>query len=133
MNRALYASATGMAAQQPNLDVIADNLANADVTGFKNAQATFAQIGGDAFLGTAATGVRHVFSQGKLVRSGGPTSRSTAPVSSHSNARAKRRTRGPVLSRGLPAARCATPTAGRCTGFAFRQRRRAPPSRRTVS
>jgi flagellar basal-body rod protein FlgG len=72
VNRALYAAATGMAAQQQNLDVIADNLANADVMGFKNAQATFAQIGGDAFLGTAATGVRHVFSQGKLVRSGGP-------------------------------------------------------------
>ncbi len=72
MNRALYAAATGMAAQQQNLDVIADNLANADVMGFKNAQATFAQIGGDSFLGTTATGVRHVFSQGKLVRSGGP-------------------------------------------------------------
>ncbi len=72
MNRALYAAATGMAAQQQNLDVIADNLANADVMGFKNAQATFAQIGGDAFLGTASTGVRHVFAQGKLVRSGGP-------------------------------------------------------------
>ncbi len=72
MNRALYAAATGMAAQQQNLDVIADNLANADVMGFKNAQATFAQVGGDALLGTASTGVRHVFAQGKLVRSGGP-------------------------------------------------------------
>jgi flagellar basal-body rod protein FlgG len=61
-----------MAAQQQNLDVIADNLANADVVGFKNAQATFAQLGGDGFLGTAETGVRHVFAQGKLVRSGGP-------------------------------------------------------------
>jgi flagellar basal-body rod protein FlgG len=72
MNRALYAAATGMAAQQQNLDVIADNLANADVTGFKGAQATFAALGGDASLGTAETGVRHLFGQGKLVRSGGP-------------------------------------------------------------
>ena len=28
MNRAMYAAASGMAAQQTNLDVIADNLAN---------------------------------------------------------------------------------------------------------
>jgi flagellar basal-body rod protein FlgG len=72
VNRALYAAATGMAAQQQNLDVVADNLANADVIGFKNAQATFAQIGGDSLLGTASTGVRHTFAQGKLMRSGGP-------------------------------------------------------------
>jgi flagellar basal body rod protein FlgG len=111
VNRALYASATGMAAQQQNLDVIADNLANADVMGFKNAQATFAQIGGDAFLGTAATGVRHVFSQGKLVRS--------------SSVRAKRHTRGPARSHGPPTVRCATPTAGRCTAFASRRPRLA--------
>jgi flagellar basal-body rod protein FlgG len=52
MNRALFAAATGMAAQQQNLDVIADNLANADVAGFKSAQATFATIGGNAELGT---------------------------------------------------------------------------------
>ena len=30
MNRALYAAASGMAAQQKNLETIADNLANAD-------------------------------------------------------------------------------------------------------
>ena len=44
MNRAMYASASGMAAQQQNLDVIADNLANADVVAFKSAQATFAPL-----------------------------------------------------------------------------------------
>ena len=72
MNRALFASATGMAAQQKQLDVIADNLANADVAGFKSAQATFAPIGGNAQLGTAVTGTRAIFAQGKLERSGGP-------------------------------------------------------------
>jgi flagellar basal-body rod protein FlgG len=73
MNRALYAAATGMAAQQRNLEIIADNLANADVAGFKGAAATFAAIasaGGS--LGTAAAGTHVMFTQGKLERSGGP-------------------------------------------------------------
>ncbi len=68
----MYAAATGMAAQQQSLDVIADNLANADVAGFKSAQATFAAIGGNAQLGTASTGVHSIFAQGKLMKSGGP-------------------------------------------------------------
>ncbi len=68
----MYAAASGMAAQQQNLDVVADNLANADVAGFKSAQATFAAIGGNVQLGTAATGVREMFAQGKLMKSGGP-------------------------------------------------------------
>jgi flagellar basal-body rod protein FlgG len=67
----MFAAATGMAAQQQNLDVVADNLANADVAGFKSAQATFAAIGGNAQLGTASTGTREVFAQGKLEKSGG--------------------------------------------------------------
>jgi flagellar basal-body rod protein FlgG len=72
VNRALFAAATGMAAQQQNLDVVADNLANADVPGFKSAQATFATIGGNAELGTASTGTRQLFAAGKLEKSGGP-------------------------------------------------------------
>ena len=68
----MFAAASGMAAQQHNLDVVADNLANADVAGFKGAQATFAAIGGDASLGTAVTGSRENLAQGKLMRSGGP-------------------------------------------------------------
>ncbi|GAC1555437.1 MAG: flagellar basal-body rod protein FlgG [Vulcanimicrobiaceae bacterium] len=67
----MFASASGMAAQQQNLDVVADNLANADVAGFKGAQATFAAIGGNAQLGTASTGTRENVAQGKLMRSGG--------------------------------------------------------------
>ncbi len=71
MNRAMFASASGMAAQQQNLDVVADNLANADVAGFKGAQATFAAIGGNAQLGVASTGTRENIAQGKLMKSGG--------------------------------------------------------------
>jgi flagellar basal-body rod protein FlgG len=70
VNRALYAAATGMAAQQQNLDVVADNLANADVAGFKRASAVFAAMGDD--LGTAPAGLRRSFEQGKLEKTGGP-------------------------------------------------------------
>ncbi|MGH7706663.1 MAG: flagellar hook-basal body protein [Vulcanimicrobiaceae bacterium] len=72
MNRAMLAAATGMAAQQQNLEVIADNLANADVVGFKSATATFAGVGGSGMLGTTQTGLRRSFEQGKLVESSGP-------------------------------------------------------------
>jgi flagellar basal-body rod protein FlgG len=74
MNRALYAAATGMAAQQRNLEIIADNLANLDVAGFKGASATFTDIASPAggTLGTAAAGTHVMFTQGKLERSGGP-------------------------------------------------------------
>jgi len=73
MDRALFAAATGMAAQQQNLDLIADNLANADVTGFKGSDETFVSLvnpntGG---LGTAAVGAHPIFSQGKLMKSPG--------------------------------------------------------------
>lgn len=73
MNRALYAAATGMSAQQRNLEIIADNLANADVAGFKGSAATFTAIASAAgSLGTAAAGTHVMFTQGKLERSGGP-------------------------------------------------------------
>ena len=44
MDRALFAAATGMAAQQRNLDTIADNLANAGVVGFKGSAQSFAEL-----------------------------------------------------------------------------------------
>jgi flagellar basal-body rod protein FlgG len=74
MNRAMYAAASGMAAQQTNLEVIADNLANADVAGFKQVAASFIDVnaGGTLGLGTATAGKHAVFSQGKLMQSGGP-------------------------------------------------------------
>ncbi len=70
MNRALYAAATGMAAQQQLLDAVTDNLANADVAGFKRATPMFAALGDG--LGTAPAGVLRSFAQGKLEKSGGP-------------------------------------------------------------
>jgi len=74
MNKALYAAASGMAAQQQNLEIISENLSNADVAGFKGAAATFNEIAGPdgTSLGTASAGTHTVFTQGKLMRSGGP-------------------------------------------------------------
>jgi len=70
----MEASASGMAAQQTNLEVIADNLANADVAGFKQMAARFVDVraGGTLGLGTAAAGRHAVFTQGKLMHGGGP-------------------------------------------------------------
>ena len=73
MNRAMFAAASGMAAQQTQLEVVADNLANADVAGFKGAAATFADVrAGSLGLGTTTVGKHALLAQGKLVRSGGP-------------------------------------------------------------
>jgi flagellar basal-body rod protein FlgG len=73
MNRAMAAAASGMAAQQLELEVVADNLANADVAGFKGAAESFADVRAGAIgLGTVALGRHPVFVQGKLERSGGP-------------------------------------------------------------
>lgn len=44
MIRALWTSATGMEAQQVNMDVIANNLANVNSTGFKKSRADFQDI-----------------------------------------------------------------------------------------
>jgi flagellar basal-body rod protein FlgG len=74
MDRALFAAASGMAAQQRNLDTIADNLANAGVVGFKGSAQTFAELvsPGEQGVGTVALGPRVMFVQGKLARSPGP-------------------------------------------------------------
>jgi flagellar basal-body rod protein FlgG len=63
-----------MAAQQQNLEIISENLSNADVAGFKGATATFTDVAGPdgGSLGTAAIGTHTIFTQGKLMRSGGP-------------------------------------------------------------
>lgn len=73
MNRALYAAASGMAAQQQNLEIIAENLANAGVSGFKGAEAAFEPIASPSggSLGTAPLGARTVLTQGKLMHSDG--------------------------------------------------------------
>jgi len=44
MIRGLYTAATGMLAQQLNLDVIANNLANVNTTGFKRSRAEFQDL-----------------------------------------------------------------------------------------
>src|ERR1700729_149855 len=74
MERALFAAASGMAAQQRNLDTISENLANAGVVGFKGSAQTFAELvaPGEPGLGTVALGARGLFAQGKLSRSAGP-------------------------------------------------------------
>lgn len=73
MNRALYAAASGMAAQQANLDTIGDNLANVDVPGFKERAQVFAQLAAPdgSGLGTVAVGERTTFTPGKLEQTGG--------------------------------------------------------------
>ena len=44
MIRALYTSASGMNSQQMNLDVIANNLANVNTTGFKKSKIEFQDL-----------------------------------------------------------------------------------------
>src|SRR5580658_3426216 len=44
MIRALYSAASGMSAQQTNLDNIANNLANANTTGYKSRRAQFQDL-----------------------------------------------------------------------------------------
>ncbi len=74
MDRALYAAATGMAAQQANLDTVSNNLSNSEVAGYKGASQTFAALAapGERALGTIALGEHLIFTQGKLERSDGP-------------------------------------------------------------
>src|ERR1043165_2832688 len=44
MLRALYSAAAGMESQQLNLDVISNNLANVNTTGFKKSKAEFQEL-----------------------------------------------------------------------------------------
>jgi flagellar basal-body rod protein FlgG len=44
MMRSLYTAATGMEAQQLNMDVISNNLANVNTTGFKHSRADFSDL-----------------------------------------------------------------------------------------
>lgn len=90
MLRALYSSAAGMEAQQMNLDVIANNLANVNTTGFKKSKIEFqdllyqttsaagAQQGGGAQLptgiqvghGARVAATSRVFTTGELTQTG---------------------------------------------------------------
>ena len=90
MLRALYSAATGMESQQLNLDVISNNLANVNTTGFKKSKIEFqdllyqnirspgAEQGNGAELptglqighGTRAVATSRVFTEGELTQTG---------------------------------------------------------------
>ncbi len=87
MFRGMFSAATGMGAQQLRLDIIANNLANVNTTGFKKSRGDFEdlvyqtvrQAGGElpsggqmpvgqqVGLGVRATGISKIFSQGEYV------------------------------------------------------------------
>lgn len=89
--RALAIAATGMSAQQLNVEVIANNIANINTTGFKRAKAEFTDLlyqaervagapnragqeaipeGTQVGLGVRAAAVRNLHSQGALTKTG---------------------------------------------------------------
>ena len=89
--KALAIAATGMNAQQTNLEVIANNIANINTTGYKRARAEFSDLlyqvdraqgvpnrsnasivpeGISVGLGVKTTAVRNVHTQGSLTNTG---------------------------------------------------------------
>ena len=73
MNRAMYAAASGMAAEQASLDTVTENLSNADVTAFKQEMLRLHAFGSQEHALGVAVGEKHMsFTQGKLQNSGGP-------------------------------------------------------------
>jgi len=92
MIRALYTAASGMNAQQTNIDNVAHNLANVNTTGFKKSRVEFedlvyqemraagssasatteAPVGLEVGLGTRAVATARNFSAGNLRSTGGP-------------------------------------------------------------
>src|ERR671925_923186 len=92
MIRALYTAASGMNAQQANIDNVAHNLANVNTAGFKKSRVEFedlvyqqikapgtptsqeaeAPIGLEAGLGTRAVATARNFSAGNLRSTSGP-------------------------------------------------------------
>src|SRR5437763_16124471 len=93
MLRSLFTSASGLAAQQFNLDVISNNLANVSTTGFKKARANFEDLiyqtqrdpgtqtgpnsqlptGSQVGLGVSAGTTSTLHTQGTLLKTGNPT------------------------------------------------------------
>jgi flagellar basal-body rod protein FlgG len=92
MLRALYTAATGMQAQQINIDTIANNIANVNTTGFKQGRAEFQDllyqtirpagtasststtypIGLQLGLGTRPVGTDRIYTQGDFRNTGQP-------------------------------------------------------------
>ena len=128
MDRALFAAASGMAAQQRNLDTIADNLANAGVVGFKGSAQTFAEL---VAPGEARTRNRRARSA-RALRSGQARAKPRAVRSCHRRARdssrwSTRTAGAPTLatasSPAPPTERCATLAICASRAFAFRPTR----------
>ncbi len=91
MVRSLWTARTGMIAQQENVDVIANNIANVNTTGYKSEQAQFKSllyqtiqtrstnnvmeekpVGAQAGLGTRTAAVTSIFRQGALTANESP-------------------------------------------------------------
>jgi len=92
MSRSLFTAATGMIAQQMNIDTIANNLANVNTTGFKKSRVNFQDLlyetlkmaGTETVAGTTVpegiqlghgvrpSSVAKVFSPGNLIQTGNP-------------------------------------------------------------
>jgi flagellar basal-body rod protein FlgG len=92
MLRALHTAATGMQAQQINIDTIANNIANVNTTGFKQGRAEFQDllyqnirpagtassasttypVGLQVGLGTRPVATERIFSQGDFRQTGNP-------------------------------------------------------------
>jgi flagellar basal-body rod protein FlgG len=90
MIRSLYSAATGMGAQQTQIDVVANNLANSSTTGFKKSRANFEDLmyrtiqvagqttpGGGQIpagiqmgMGVKTAGVQKIFTQGDYTETG---------------------------------------------------------------
>ena len=91
--RALAIAATGMSAQQTNVEVIANNIANVNTTAFKRARAEFSDLiyqseraegvpnrggedvvpeGAQLGLGVRTVGIRNLHVQGPLAQTGNP-------------------------------------------------------------
>jgi flagellar basal-body rod protein FlgG len=92
MMRALYTAATGMIAEQTNVDTIANNLANVNTTGYKTERTEFKSllyqtiqtrtttangdqkpIGAQAGLGTRVAATASLYTQGALEETGNST------------------------------------------------------------
>lgn len=92
MLRALYTSATGMQAQETNIDVVSHNMANVNTTGYKRSRAEFQDLiyqdliepgaptsqttqspsGLQVGLGVRTAAVQKVFGQGDLIKTENP-------------------------------------------------------------
>lgn len=83
MIRALYTAATGLKAQQTNIDLISNNLANINTTGYKKVRAEFKDLGYDVIkndeneklevgLGAQISSTNRLFFQGSLVQTNNP-------------------------------------------------------------